>query len=78
MELSSVPLLCVRYSEKLLMMDRGTMRNMYSFIPKNKFEKLVHLAGFIVGSYHDARSRERQVLQINKHKHSCRARLLVV
>ena len=29
------------------MMDRGTVRNMYSFIP-NKCEKLVHLVGFIV------------------------------
>ena len=25
---------CCVYSEKLLMMDRGTVRNMYSFIPK--------------------------------------------
>ena len=25
---------CCMYSEKLLMMDRGTVRNMYSFIPK--------------------------------------------
>jgi len=28
-----LPLLCV-CSEKLLMMDRGTVRNMWSFIPK--------------------------------------------
>jgi len=27
-------LCCCVYSEKLLMMDRGTVRNMYSFIPK--------------------------------------------
>jgi len=25
---------CCVYSEKLLMMDRGTVRNMYNFIPK--------------------------------------------
>ena len=25
---------CCVYSEELLMMDRGTFRNMYSFIPK--------------------------------------------
>jgi len=25
---------CCVYIEKLLMMDRGTIRNMYSFIPK--------------------------------------------
>ena len=41
------------------MMDRGTVQNMQSFIPKNKFEKLVHLVGFIVRIYHDARSQER-------------------
>ena len=36
------------YSEKLLMMDRGTVRNMQSFISKNTIEKLVHLVGFII------------------------------
>jgi hypothetical protein len=51
---------CCVYSEKLLMMDRGTVRNMYSFCSKNKFEKLVHLVGFIIRIYHDARSPERQ------------------
>ena len=35
---------------------------MWSFIPKNKFEKLVHLVGFIIRIYHDARSPERQIL----------------
>jgi hypothetical protein len=34
---------CCVYSEKLLMMDRGT-----EFFSKNKFEKLVHRVGFIV------------------------------
>jgi len=43
------------------MMDRGIVRNMWSFISKNKFEKLVHLVGFIVRIYHDARSAERQI-----------------
>ena len=28
---------------------------------KNKFEKLVHLAGFIIRIYHDARSSECQI-----------------
>ena len=28
---------CCVYNEKLLMMDRGTVRNMYSFIPKINF-----------------------------------------
>jgi hypothetical protein len=30
------------------------------FYAKNKFEKLVHLVGFIIIIYHDARSPERQ------------------
>ena len=33
------------------------------FYSKNKFEKLVHLVGFIIRIYHDARSPERQELQ---------------
>jgi len=32
------------------------------FYYKNKFEKLVHLVGFIIRIYHDARSPERQIL----------------
>jgi len=32
------------------------------FYSKNKFEKLVHLVGFIIRIYHDARSPERQKL----------------
>jgi len=31
------------------------------FYSKNKFEKLVHLVGFIIKIYHDARSPERQI-----------------
>ena len=38
---------CYVYGEKLLMMDRGTVRHMQSFIPIIKFEKLVHLVSFI-------------------------------
>ena len=34
---------CCVYSEKLLMMDRHV-----EFLSKNKFEKLVHLVGFII------------------------------
>ena len=52
---------CCVYSEKLLMMDRGTVRNMYNFIPKNKCEKLLHPVGFIIRIHHDARSPERHV-----------------
>jgi len=42
------------------MMDRGTVRNTRSFYSKNKFEKLVHLVGFIIRIYHAARSHGRQ------------------
>ena len=31
------------------------------FYSKNKFEKLVHLVGFIIRIYHDARSPECQI-----------------
>jgi len=34
------------------------------FYCKHKFEKLVHLVGFIIRIYHDARSAERQIRQI--------------
>ena len=33
------------------------------FYSKNKFEKLVHLVGFIIKIHHDARSSERQITQ---------------
>ena len=36
------------------------------FYSKNKFEKLVHLVGFIIRIYHDARSPERQISNKNK------------
>jgi len=39
------------------MMDRGTVRNMQRFI-QNKFEKLMHLVGFIIRICHDARSHK--------------------
>jgi hypothetical protein len=39
---------------KLLIMERKPVRNMWNSIPKNKFEKLVHLVGFIVRIYHGA------------------------
>ena len=34
------------------------------FYSKNKFEKLVHLIGFIIRIYHDTRSSERQINNI--------------
>jgi len=52
------------------MMDRGTVRNMFSFISKNKFEKLMHLVGFIIRIYHDALSFERQKISLQRIKTS--------
>jgi len=56
---------CCLYSEKLLMMDRGTVRNirymLAEFYFKNKFEKLMRLIAFIIGIYHDALSPKRQI-----------------
>jgi len=56
---------CCVYSEKLQMMDRGTVRQRncpkhVEFYSRNKFEKLVHLVGFTIRIYHVARSPERQ------------------
>jgi hypothetical protein len=39
---------CCVYSEKFLMMDTGTVPKHVEFYSKNKFEKLVHLVGFII------------------------------
>ena len=53
---------CCVYSEKVLMMDRAKVRNMQSFIPKINLRNQciqVHLVGFIIRIYHDARSDER-------------------
>ena len=60
---------CCVYSARLLMMDRDTVRNMYSHIPKNKFEKLVLLVGFITRIYHDARSSEYQIMKLKDIQH---------
>ena len=56
---------CCVYSEKILMMDRGTGNcpKHVEFYPKNKFEKFLHLVGFIVRICHEARSPERQIHQ---------------
>ena len=53
------PLLCVQWKTP----DDG-QRNCpkhVQFYSKNKFEKLVHLVGFIIRIYHDAWSPERQI-----------------
>jgi len=51
---------CCMYSAKPLMMDRNCPKHL-EFYSKIKFEKLVHLVGFIISIYHDARSPERQM-----------------
>ena len=51
---------CCVYSEKLLMIERGTVRKNVEFYSKNKFDKLLHLVGFIIRIYHSARSPEHQ------------------
>ena len=51
------------YSTRLLMMDRKLCPKHVKVYSKNKFEKLVHLVGFIIRIYHDARSSERQTQQ---------------
>jgi hypothetical protein len=33
-----------------------------TYYSKNKFEKLMHLVGFVIRIYHDARSPERHIL----------------
>ena len=42
------------------MMEKGSVPKHVEFYSKNKFEKLVHLVGFIIGIYHEAWSPERQ------------------
>jgi hypothetical protein len=39
------------YSEKLLKMERGTVRKHVEFYSKNKYEKLMHLVDFIIRIY---------------------------
>ena len=43
---------CCVYSARLLVVDRQTVRNMYSSIAKNKLEKWMLLVGFIIRTYH--------------------------
>jgi len=40
---------------------RKLSANIYEFYSKNKLEKLVHLVGFNIRIYHDARSPERPI-----------------
>ena len=54
-----IPLLCAQWKTP----DDGqrSCPKHVEIYSKNKFEKLVHLVGFIIRIYHDARSPERQI-----------------
>jgi len=55
----NIPLLCVQcYTPDE---EQRNSPKHVEFYSKNKFEKSVHLVGFIVWIYHDARSAERQI-----------------
>jgi len=56
-----IPLLCVQCKTP----DDGQRKcpKHVEFYSKNKFEKLVHLVGFIIRIYHNAQSHEHQILQ---------------
>jgi len=54
-----IPLICVQWKS-----PDGGQRNCPKYVEfycNNKFEKLVHLVGFIIRIYHEARSPERQM-----------------
>jgi len=54
-----IPLLCVQW--KTLDVGQRNCPKHEEFYSKNKFQKLVHLVGFIIRIYRDARSPERQI-----------------
>jgi len=56
---------CCVYSEKLLDDGQRNCPKHVEFYSKNKFEKLMHLVGFIIRIYHEAWLPERQILLYN-------------
>ena len=52
---------CYVYSEKTPDDGQRNCPKHVEFYSKNKFEKLLHLVGFIIRIYHDARLAERQI-----------------
>jgi len=52
---------CCVYSEKTLDDWQRNCPKYVELYSKNKFEKLVHLVGFSIRIYHDARSPERHI-----------------
>jgi uncharacterized phage-like protein YoqJ len=56
------PAICLTTEEKVRKTPQSGQPKSASWDDsKNKFEKLVHLVGFIIRIYHDARSSERQI-----------------
>ena len=54
---------CTFFGQDFCPSDRQkTFPKHVEFYSKNKFEKLVHLVGFIIRMYHDARSSECQIM----------------
>jgi hypothetical protein len=53
---------CCVYSKKTPDDGKRNCPKHVEFHSKNKFEKLVHLFGFIIQIYHDTWSREHKVL----------------
>ena len=64
----AVPLSIIRsfplYAQQTPDDGQGNCLKHVEFYSKNKFEKLVHLVGFIIRIYHDALSLERQTLSL--------------
>jgi len=52
---------CCVYSEKTPDDGQRNCPKHVEFYSKNKFERSVHLFGFIIRIYHDARSPERKI-----------------
>ena len=61
-----IPLVCV-CSEKTPDDGQRNCPKHVEFYSKTKFEKLVHLVGFIVRIYHDGRSPEHQFITMDGH-----------
>ena len=61
-----IPLLCVQW--KTPDDEQRNCPKHVEFYSKNKFEKLVHLVGFIIRIYHDAQSPERQIIILHLHR----------
>ena len=55
------------YSEKTPDDGQRNCPKHVEFYSKNKFEKLMHLVGFIIRIYHDARSAERHIRTYKVH-----------